>query len=875
MPDVTYQIRSGDTLTSIARRYNTTVEALARANHIWDPDRIRAGQVLKIQDSPGRAPQPTTSTSSNKLPSPPAASANPFKAKGKNESGKPKFPQLAQQQRGQQQSPGDETAVVLGIVHWSKNPEVRLRAKPSQDAAIVRQLPFNTVLSVLERLEGGWLKVLTRDKRVGYVASDYVWFPPKHRLPEPNAQLYRVPKYDSSTGAGTAIGIAQAHFKNIGWGHDLGFYVAILAAANGREIPRTTKGWQELQFKEGEYIWIPSAQFANSLRGRVSSGSYTYEIAKGTGILQFLDKVAGIGKEFLNGVKYASEVVEQALKRIQQLVQDFAAALEKALPLIWPEMKKQAGEVAASVLPSLVEVAKHMAKVLIGGILAGAGLGFLAGGPAGAMGGAKLGAELAMLYLTLEGLYFIAEWFVKSCGKLFSALGNFLVAVHAAGGDTAKQQAAGAELAKAIGLFVKLLLEGLVIWVTAKGIGAALKALKGTALDNPTVTSWLKERAAKDAKGGTTSKGGANEAQGGTTGTKTDTKGSSGTQGNDAKGGTNTSNGAKTNGPQGGVNSTNGAKTNGPKNEVNNGKPQKKQLSPEEWRLLVRELAKELGIPEAAVESLLQFAEPATLRALKGEMGAEGLKHLSGKSPIIRGSFFEVLKRVEADPVGRETVLEAMRLSREKGSVSDKTLQGALTDYLAFLKHYGERISGDFMSRFLRENGSSGSGEIIRAKAEHHLAEDLMADKTSLGPGRRVEGLPESKVTGEEVPEFRVETPSGSRLAECKAIGEPGKPLSLNGIRNNVGKAHSQLQEQAAKTGESDGLIRLDARNAGKTELTAEQLAKEVSSKLSSTSTPHVTRWVEIFYRNSHGEVVHVVLERGPRFKVHSQEVIK
>jgi len=67
--------------------------------------------------------------------------------------------------------------------------------------------------------------------------------------------------------------------------------------------------------------------------------------------------------------------------------------------------------------------------------------------------------------------------------------------VHAAGGDTAKQQAAGAELAKAIGLFVKLLLEGLVIWVTAKGIGAALKALKGTALDNPTVTSWLKERA--------------------------------------------------------------------------------------------------------------------------------------------------------------------------------------------------------------------------------------------------------------------------------------------------------------------------------------------------------------------------------------------
>ncbi len=864
MPDVTYQIRSGDTLTSIARRYHTTVEALARANHIWDPDRIRAGQVLKIQADLGRSQQPTAST-------------NKLKTKGKNEGGKPRFPQLAQlaHQRDQQQSPGDGKGVVLGIVQWSGPPVLKLRAQPSRDAAIVRELPFNTVLSVLERLEGGWLKVLTRDKRVGYVASEYVWLPPKHRLPEPDAQLYRVPKYDSSTGAGTAIGIAQAHFKNIGWGHDLGFYVAILAAANGREIPRTTKGWQELQFEEGDYIWIPSAQFANSLRGRVTSGSYTYEIAKGLGVFRFLEKVTGIGKEFLNGVTAAIEVVEKALKRFKELVTDFAAALEKSLPHIWPEMKAQAGEVAASVLPSLVEVAKHMAKVLIGGILAGGVLGLLVGGIPGAALGAKFGAEAAMLYLTIEGLYFIAEWFIKSCEKLFSALGTFLVSVQAARGVEANQEAAGRDLAKAIGIFIKFLLEGMVIWATAKGIGAALKALKGTALDKSSVTSWLRERAAKDAKDGTTGKGGTNEAKGGTTGAKTDAKGSSGAKGNEAKGGTNTQNGAKGNEAKGGANTQNGAQTNGPKNETNGGKLEKKQLSPEEWRLLVRELAKELGIPEAAVESLLEFAGPATLRALKGEMGSEGLRLLAGKSPIIREAFFEVLKRVEADPVGREKLLEAMRLNREKSSVSDPILQNALTEYLAFLKHYGDRISGDFMSRFLKANGSDGLAQSIKARAELHLAEDLMASKTSLGSGRRVEALPESKVAGEDVPEFRVETPSGARLAECKAIGEPGKPLSPNGIRNNVGTAHEQLKQQSARTGESDGLIRLDGRNAGNTEFTAEKLAELVSSKLSSTSTPHVTRWVEILYRNSHGEVVRVVLERGPRFKVHSQEVMK
>ena len=858
MPDVTYQIRSGDTLTSIARRYHTTVEALARANHIWDPDRIRAGQVLKIQVDSGRSPQSTA-----------------IKTKGNNEGGKPKFSQQASQQRDQKQSPEDEKGVVLGIVQWSGTPVLRLRAQPSRDAAIVRELPFNTVLSVLERLEGGWLKVLTRDKRVGYVASEYVWFPPKHRLPEPAAQLYRVPKYDSSTGAGTAIGIAQAHFKNIGWGHDLGFYVAILAAANGREIPRTTKGWRELQFKEGEYIWIPSAQFANSLRGRVTSGSYTYEIAKGLGVFQFFEKVAGIGKAFLDGVTAAIEVVEKALKRFKELVTDFAAALEKSLPHIWPEMKAQAGEVAASVLPSLVEVAKHMAKVLIGGILAGGVLGLLVGGIPGAALGAKFGAEAAMLYLTIEGLYFIAEWFIKSGEKLFSALGTFLVSVQAARGVEANQEAAGRDLAKAIGIFIKFLLEGMVIWATAKGIGAALKALKGTSLDKSSVTSWLRERAAKDAKDGTTGKGGTNEAKGGTTGAKTDAKGSSGAKGNEAKGGTNAQNGAKGNEAKGGTNTQNGAQTNGPKNETNGGKLEKKQLSPEEWRLLLRELAKELGISETAVESLLEFADPTTLRSLKGEMGAEGLKSLAGKSPIIRESFFEVLKRVEADPVGRETLLEAMRLNRETGNVSGPTLQSALTEYLAFLKRYGDRVSGDFMSRFLKANGSADAKAIITARAELQLAEDLMAGKTSLGPGRHVEGLPERSVAEELVPEFRVETPSGARLVECKAIGEPGKPLSPNGIRNNLGKAHEQLQEQSARTGESDGLIRLDGRKAGNTDFTAEKMAELVSSKLSFTSTPHVTRWVEILYRNSQGEVVRVLLERGPRFKVHSQEVMK
>jgi LysM repeat protein len=50
----TYEVRRGDTLTLIARRHQTTVEALVQANGIPNPDLIRVGQVLVIPAAPGR-----------------------------------------------------------------------------------------------------------------------------------------------------------------------------------------------------------------------------------------------------------------------------------------------------------------------------------------------------------------------------------------------------------------------------------------------------------------------------------------------------------------------------------------------------------------------------------------------------------------------------------------------------------------------------------------------------------------------------------------------------------------------------------------------------------------------------------------------------
>lgn len=44
----TYRVRSGDTLSAIAERFDTTVRALVRANDIENPNEIRAGEELVI-----------------------------------------------------------------------------------------------------------------------------------------------------------------------------------------------------------------------------------------------------------------------------------------------------------------------------------------------------------------------------------------------------------------------------------------------------------------------------------------------------------------------------------------------------------------------------------------------------------------------------------------------------------------------------------------------------------------------------------------------------------------------------------------------------------------------------------------------------------
>ena len=57
-PGVRYVVQPGDTLSAIARRFGTTVEAIVSANALADPDEIIVGQVIFVPTT-GPAPSPT------------------------------------------------------------------------------------------------------------------------------------------------------------------------------------------------------------------------------------------------------------------------------------------------------------------------------------------------------------------------------------------------------------------------------------------------------------------------------------------------------------------------------------------------------------------------------------------------------------------------------------------------------------------------------------------------------------------------------------------------------------------------------------------------------------------------------------------------
>ena len=254
---------------------------------------------------------------------------------------------------------------------------------------------------------------------------------------------------------------------------------------------------------------------------------------------------------------------------------------------------------------------------------------------------------------------------------------------------------------------------------------------------------------------------------------------------------------------------------------------------------------------------LLRLFDEASLRSMKDAWGSEGLARLAGKDTAFLDAVSRAWNATSGDSVARSEVMETLRLNN-KGSMSNDAVVKTIDAYVRFKNEFGNRVKGDFISRFRR----LFSQDTLQAEAELRLARDLLEGDSPLGDVSGVEGLPESTVPGEKVPEYRASTPDGARLVECKAIGDEKVPLSKNTVQRNVSAANRQIRSQAARTGEQGGLIRLDATKAANTDVSPETMVDWVSGKIPSPRDSTVVDWVEILYTDGSGHRIKLILHR-------------
>jgi hypothetical protein len=160
-----------------------------------------------------------------------------------------------------------------------------LRNKPESELK-GELLPFNTRVFVKETTENGWSYVELDDGRKGYIKSHAI----NRDMPDPGAKLYRI-----SSGEGLQNIIRDNYQDNV---EDQRFYANVLLEVNNPEndkdgaiyVNESKKGLFSRVFdltdydgfvvKEGYWIWLPSQSYADSLLGKVKSGSRAKEVSE-------------------------------------------------------------------------------------------------------------------------------------------------------------------------------------------------------------------------------------------------------------------------------------------------------------------------------------------------------------------------------------------------------------------------------------------------------------------------------------------------------------------------------------------------------------------------------------------------------------------
>jgi Domain of unknown function (DUF4157)/Bacterial SH3 domain len=211
-----------------------------------------------------------------------------------------------------------------GIAYQPDGVNLRERASPS--GKILQRLNFNTRVFV-DSQEGGWYFVTTSDGKFGYCLTTHL----KIDLPEPNATIHWIESGE------TALSISHKHYGGKAeWGSDHRFYVNGLVYVNrgpgkrGIFKPEADADWDTTKVLSDYMIWIPSKDFMKSLRGKVSSGSITYEA------WQKVTSAAETAGEFLLGTgSFIAGLLHGALESLW----DVLVGLKDLAVMLWDILK--------------------------------------------------------------------------------------------------------------------------------------------------------------------------------------------------------------------------------------------------------------------------------------------------------------------------------------------------------------------------------------------------------------------------------------------------------------------------------------------------------------------------------------------------------
>ncbi|WP_366934415.1 peptidoglycan-binding protein [Corallococcus exiguus] len=217
---------------------------------------------------------------------------------------------------------------VYNVGRVSNGDGVNLREQPHLSGTFKKKLSFNTRVFVCREFSGDWYFVTLEDGNSGFVYKKYISI----NLPDPGAVLHRIKKNEG------ALAIVKQHYKwsAIQWGQDERYYANVLVEANrgpglrGIYKPTEDAAWDTTQTREGYLIWIPSVAFAKSLRGKVGSGSITYEL------WQDVKAVAtNVGNAYLGNLAFSAGLIHGALESVWDLLTGLIDLLELVWKLVY------------------------------------------------------------------------------------------------------------------------------------------------------------------------------------------------------------------------------------------------------------------------------------------------------------------------------------------------------------------------------------------------------------------------------------------------------------------------------------------------------------------------------------------------------------